>query len=148
MPSSVEAELRALNEQYFHAVDQRDFAALGACFATDVVAIYLGGEWRMEGRAAVLERLEVIKSFDSCIHAPATMSFSVGGDGAGESATGVVLCVAHLLIDGQMVVRGLQYTDRYQLDPAGGGWQIAERRQDELFQYELPAVEPRHPVNR
>lgn len=138
------AELRALNERYFNALDRLDFEAIGDCFTADAVAVYLGGDWEMNGREAILERLDALRSFDSSIHLPATMSLSVDG----ETGAGEVFAVATLASSGdgtkRVIVRGLRYTDRYLRD--GGVWRIAHRRQDPMWQYEVPAVTPAIPT--
>lgn len=137
-------QLRALNEAYFSALDRRDFDALGQCFATDTIAEYLGGQWRLKGRAAVVERLRLVATFDGTLHLPGTMSF----DGATAAPTGTVFAVASLSVDdgagtSRVIVRGLRYSDVYVADD--GLWRIARRRQDELWQYEMPAVTPAVP---
>jgi ketosteroid isomerase-like protein len=139
-------ELRALNERYFHALDQRDLSAVGECFTDDAVSIYLGGDWEFTGRDALVERLAVIKTFDSSIHVPTTMSFSV----AGHVATGTVYAIAHLALADReatrIVVRGLRYVDEYSHDQQV--WRISRRRQDPMWQYEVPAVNPEVPGQR
>jgi len=131
--------LRDLNERYFQAVDERDLDAVGACFALDATCVYLGGAWRLSGRRAIVERLSIINTWLSTVHSPATMSFTVGR----QSADGVIYAVAHLMTAGEdgsrrITVRGLKYGDHY--TRASGEWLIAERRQEPLWQYEVPAV--------
>jgi ketosteroid isomerase-like protein len=139
-----ELAIRELNERYFHALDERDFDGLGACFAEGAVAVYLGGSWRMSGRAAVVEQLRAIGQFAASTHVPTTAATKVQG----TDATGVLYAIAHLLhiSDGvqKIFVRGLKYTDRYVADD--GTWLIAERRQDPIWQYEAPAMAPNVPV--
>lgn len=141
-----EQALRDLNERYFNALDRLDFDALGACFTEDATAVYLGGDWRMDGREAIVERLEAIRSFDSTLHAPATMSFAV----AVAEATGEVFAVANVAVseDGvqRLMVRGLRYRDRYAL--GDGGWRIAHRAQDPLWQYDVATISPSIPAQR
>ena len=141
-----DSALRALNERYFNALDQLDFEAIGDCFTTDAVASYLGGDWELEGRQAIVERLGALRSFDCSIHVPATMALSL--DAGGETGNGVVFAVATLALTQEgsqrVVVRGLRYTDRYVLDR--GTWRIAHRTQDPLWQYEVPAVAPSIPA--
>jgi|HubBroStandDraft_2_1064218.scaffolds.fasta_scaffold174147_1 hypothetical protein len=139
--------LRGLNERYFHGVDERDLDAVGACFALDATCVYLGGGWRLSGRRAIIERLSIINTWLSTVHSPATMSFTAGQDGA----DGVIYAVAHLMTadhDGsrRITVRGLKYSDRYAR--AGGEWLIAERRQEALWQYEVPAIAAALPGQR
>jgi hypothetical protein len=138
-----EPELRALNERYFHALDQRDLDAVGECFAEDAVSVYLGGDWEFTGRDALVEGLAVIKSFASTIHVPTTMSFAADGEGA----TGTVFAIAYIAMGvgeaAKVVVRGLRYSDRYACEDAV--WRISWRRQDPLWQYEVPTVRPEVP---
>jgi ketosteroid isomerase-like protein len=131
--------LRGLNERYFHAVDERDLDAVGACFALDATCVYLGGAWRLSGRRAIMERLSVINTWLSTVHSPATMSFTARQNGA----AGVIYAVAHLMTAGdgesrRITVRGLKYSDHYAR--VSGEWLIAERRQEALWQYEVPAI--------
>jgi hypothetical protein len=143
MSMATSEELRALNERYFHALDQCDLAAVGACFTDNAESIYLGGEWILSGREQLVERLQVIRTFASSIHVPTTMSFSSDGD----RATGTVYAIAHIAIgDGdvaRLAVRGLRYVDEYTRE--GGTWRIRTRRQDPLWQYEVPTVPPEIP---
>jgi uncharacterized protein (TIGR02246 family) len=139
-----EREIRALNERYFNALDRLDFTAVGECFTTDAVAVYLSGEWEMQGREAILDRLQALRGFECSIHTPGTMSVTLDG----AVAAGEVFATATLLLledaAQRVMVRGLRYTDRYlQQD---GAWRIAHRRQDPLFQFEAPAVPPAIPT--
>jgi hypothetical protein len=143
MSRETSEELRALNERYFHALDQCDLAAVGGCFTDDAESVYLGGEWILSGRDELVERLAVIRTFASSIHVPTTMSFSSDGD----RATGTVYAIAHIAFgDGEatrLTVRGLRYCDEYTRH--GGTWRIRTRRQDPLWQYEVPTVMPSVP---
>lgn len=141
MNQQADGALRGLNERYFNAVDERDLDAVGACFALDADCVYLGGAWRLSGRRAIMERLSIINTWLSTVHSPATMSFTAGPDGV----AGVIYAIAHLITvdDGgsrRITVRGLKYSDRY--TRASGEWLIAERRQEALWQYEVPAIPP------
>jgi len=144
--TSDEQAIRALSERYFNALDRRDFDALRDCFTAETTAVYLGGEWRMQGRDAVLEKLEAILSFESTIHAPTTMSVWFDGD----RVTGEVFAIAYIAFKGdgvpRMMIRGLRYRDRYV--QAEDGWRIAHREQDPLWQYEVAAVAPAIPAQR
>ena len=141
-----EPALRALNERYFNALDRRDFAALGDCFTLDATSVYLGGEWRMQGREEIVSRLDRILDFDSTIHAPTTMSFHADGD----AVYGEVFAIATIAYQGEggthIMVRGLRYRDRYGEKP--DGWRIAHREQDPLWQYEVQGVTPAIPASR
>lgn len=141
-----EPALRALNERYFNAIDRRDFDAIGDCFALDATSVYLGGAWRMEGRAEICQRLEAILEFDSTIHAPTTMSFRV--DDAGLHGEVFAIATIAYQAEGQprVMVRGLRYRDRYREDP--DGWRIVHREQDPLWQYEVQGVTPAIPAQR
>jgi ketosteroid isomerase-like protein len=139
-----EQAIRALNERYFNALDRVDFDALGDCFTEDTTAVYLGGDWHMQGRSAVLERLGVIRSFDSTIHVLTTMSFAFRDD----IVAGEVFAIAYISLsqDGvpRVMVRGLRYRDRYARET--DRWRIAHREQDPLWQYEVNATAPMIPA--
>jgi ketosteroid isomerase-like protein len=138
-----EPQLRALEERYFNALDRRDFEAIGDCFASAATSVYLGGDWQMEGRAEIVERLEKILEFESTIHAPATMSFAEeGGEVKGEVFATATIAYR---TDGEsrVMVRGLRYRDR--LVEEADGWRIAHREQDPLWQYEIDPVVPAIP---
>jgi hypothetical protein len=136
-----EAALRLLNERYFHALDRRDFGLLAECFSRTATASYLGGQWQLEGRDAVVARLEVVLRFSSTLHTLASMSIDLEGD---DTASGHVLAIAYLSTSdapgGRIIVRGLHYRDGY--TRAEGSWRIQTREQVPLWQFEADAVPP------
>lgn len=141
-----ERALRSLNERYFNALDRLDFSAIGDCFTTDAKVVYLGGDWELEGRQEVVDRLGALRDFEATIHTVATMSFLVDDDGL----SGEVFAIAHisLLQDGdpRVMVRGLRYRDRYRRDP--DAWRIVARRQDPLWQFDVAGAPPMIPAQQ
>ncbi|ODU06230.1 MAG: hypothetical protein ABS81_05285 [Pseudonocardia sp. SCN 72-86] len=133
-PADLATSLRELAERYFRALDRADLDALARCFTEDAVTVYLGGDWRLTGRHAIVDRFRAYRrtsGLSSSIHLVGTQAFTVGGAGA----AGHVLAIAHLEFADRIVVRGLSYDDTYVL--VDGSWLIRERRQKPLWQYEI-----------
>jgi uncharacterized protein (TIGR02246 family) len=118
-------ELRELVEQYAFGADTRDREMFGAAFTEDgVLTTSKGGTF--DGRAAIISTLDYLDA-----HYPRSMHF-VGNhkvELAGDTATGLLYCLAHHVYtrDGEdrdtlMVIR---YHDDYRR--TAEGWRIVRR---------------------
>jgi uncharacterized protein (TIGR02246 family) len=118
-------ELRELVERYGMGADTRGKEVFGALFLDDAVFTTQEGG-RFEGRLAIVALLDHLAS-----HYPQSLHF-VGNHVVtldGDSATGLVYCLAHHVyeLDGQhrdtlMIIR---YSDEY--ERTGDGWRISSR---------------------
>jgi hypothetical protein len=127
-------ELRALVDAYALALDERDVGLLLSLFLPDaVLATHVPGEERGDpvyrGTGEIGQVMDVLARFGETMHLMHnhTVDFADGG----ESATGLVLCVAHHLYEEhgapRDLVMGIRYRDRYARD-AAGAWRFADRR--------------------
>ncbi len=141
MPREEELALRNLVERFFHAIDRVDLDAVASCFTPDVETSYLGGLWKTEGRDDLMRNVEAIRTFACSTHSVASAAFEVRGD----AASGTIFAIATVVLrdEATILVRGLQYVDQYQR--SSDGWLISHRRQDPLWQYNVPAVAPHIP---
>lgn len=120
--------------RYCLACDDRDIAALGACFTEDVAISTANGSMKADGRDAALAMFNAM--------------FAVRGPGFhwthdrwvrfdeddADHATGLVLAHAETCPAGRVSIAGIRYSDRYRRE--GQGWLFAARRLD--FVYYLP----------
>ena len=139
-----QSAIRDVIGQYFYSLDRRDFAALGACFTSDVHAEYFGGKAVYPGRKAIVEALRPIAQFKSTSHLICNMMIKVDGDRAKADTN----AVAYIVVDegggkGRVLVRGIQYLDDLVHGPEG--WRISRRLHIPTWQYEVASVPPAVP---
>jgi ketosteroid isomerase-like protein len=118
-------EIRALAARYTFAVDNRELAAIEACFALDAVFRSRDGVMNAVGRKAIMRQFEG--------------RFSVLGPGAhythdhvvwidgqrNDRARGLVSSHAELVRNGRPMIASLRYEDEYVRED--GRWVFAER---------------------
>jgi uncharacterized protein (TIGR02246 family) len=135
-----EVEIRALMDRYFHALDARDWPGFQDCFAEEAVAIYhhgTGGELQLTGNKAITDGIRGrIDSYAATVHANANVQVEIAGDRAKASTH----AIANVVLEGQVLVRGLRYVD--ELERRGGRWLITRRTHIPMWQYEAAAVKP------
>lgn len=118
-------DIRTLVGTYALALDDRDFATLGACFTRDAVFGPDDGSPGVQGRAAIVERLRGVL-------AGSTLSVHVNHDSfvtfladSPDRATGLVLCHAETSHGGHRIT-AIRYRDAYLRED--GHWRFAARR--------------------
>jgi uncharacterized protein (TIGR02246 family) len=129
-------ELRRLVEQYARGADDRDAVLYADVFTDDAVLYTNMGEVR--GRDALLKIAPKLARYRVTMHLVANhyVDFAPATSGAvRDAATGSVYCIAKHVYerDGveRVYVMHIRYDDQYRrLD---GGWRIAERRLNLLF---------------
>jgi ketosteroid isomerase-like protein len=136
--------VRSVIERYFNAIDRRDYALLATCFTQDVdFEFNLGTRIAIQGREALIARMSAIPRPAASSHALSNTAIDIDADGA----TAVTFAVVHVILGqidgGKVLVRGIRYDDR--LVREDGGWRIASRRHNPLWQYETVATLPRVP---
>lgn len=140
-----EARIRWLIERYYFAIDAKDRERMGSCFTEDALVVYHTGEpheVRLEGRAALLSYLEKGTAWNGVsIHALSSSVVQVQGD----TATAGSFAIAHLVVAGKVLVRGLRYDD--QVVRGEAGWQIRRRDHRAMWQYDATEV-PSHVPGR
>ena len=119
--------------RYAHAIDGRDFEAVGACFAEDAHAIYAGEELPPE-RSAIVDFLRRNVTSEVSTHMVGGVRIALDGDRATTEQTAFA---AHLEA-GRVRLRGLRYRDR--LERRDGAWQIVERVHEPVWTAEIPAL--------
>lgn len=136
------ARIRATLERYFHALDARDADSLASCFSEAAEVAYrgTGAEFTMRGNTAIAHQLiRTVSRFTATIHALSNTVIAVSG----STATADSFAVAHVIADGQALVRGLRYRDA--LTKTATGWRIGRRSHEPLWQYDVPTVPPHVP---
>jgi ketosteroid isomerase-like protein len=136
------ARIRAVLERYFHALDARDAESLASCFSEAAQVAYrgTGAEFMMRGNTAIAHQLiRTVGRFTATIHALSNTVIVVSG----STATADSFAVAHVIADGQALVRGLRYRDA--LTKTATGWRIETRSHEPLWQYDVPTVLPHVP---
>ena len=134
--------IRAILERYFHALDARDAEGLASCFSEVAEVAYRGSgaEFTMRGSDAIAHQLiRTITRFTATIHALSNTVIAVNG----KAATADSFAVAHVIANGQALVRGLRYRDT--LTKTATGWRIETRSHEPLWQYDVPTVPPHVP---
>ncbi len=106
--------------RYAAAIDDRDWEAVGACFAEDARATY-GGSPIGPGRAAIVAALRGWLTASASTHLVGGVSIDVDGDRASAGQT----AVAYRVEAGRLVLRGLRYSDS--LRRRDGRWEITDR---------------------
>lgn len=118
-------EIRVLVGRYALCLDDRDFAGLAACFTVDAVFGPDDGSPGVQGRAAIVERLQgVLASSRLSVHVSHDSFADLAPDDP-DAATGLVLCHAETSHGGHRI-SAIRYRDQYRRDE--GVWRIAARR--------------------
>ena len=129
--------IRAVLEDYFSAIDQRDLTFLLTCFTEDAEATYNAGtaDARPAQGGAKMCAMLVKRAaiFASSNHSVSNITICIEGD----RATSTTFAVVHANGGDHIVVRGLRYDD--ELVKQGDAWKIARRRHAPLWQHEVAA---------
>ena len=127
MATTEEADRSAIRDllyRYARALDLRDFAAVGRCFAPGARAEY-SGLTLSPGVDAILAHLRQISAIPASTHLVGNVLIELHGDSAEVDSQAIV----HLVLDSgphaRVRVRGLYYHDR--VVRQGETWVIAER---------------------
>ncbi len=119
------AEIRNLITRYCVAIDDRDLAGIGACFAEQASFSSADGVMHATGRQAVVAQFEGrFAVLGPCFHFTHdhTLDFE---DGSTTEAYGLVLSHAELWRHGAAYLAAMRYADRYVLER--GAWCFASR---------------------
>jgi ketosteroid isomerase-like protein len=126
-------ELRDLVDAYATAIDERDTELLVSLFTPDA-SLFVVEDGRQEelaryhGAAELAQLMDRLDQYGSTMHLISNHRLEVDGN----SATGVVYCLAHHLTerDGatQDLVMAIRYFDRYARAREDCAWRIAERK--------------------
>lgn len=122
--SEARAAIADVLARYARGLDDRDFAAVGACFTADAQATF-SGVVLAPGRAAIVAHVGGLGNFAASTHLLGLPVIELADDG--RSAVVETAAVAHLVVDvdrGPVRTRGLRYRGRFVL---GDTWQITER---------------------
>jgi hypothetical protein len=119
--------------RYAHAIDSRDYEAVGACFAEDAHATYAGNELPRD-RGAIVDFLRRSITSEASTHMVGGVRIAVEGDRATTEQTAFA---AHLEA-GRVRLRGLRYRDR--LERRDAGWQIVERVHESIWTADVEAL--------
>jgi ketosteroid isomerase-like protein len=117
--------IRELIARYGFAVDDRDIAAIAACFARDGAFRSIDGELNAQGRDAVIAqfhgRFAVLGPSNHFTH-DAIFEFD---DGNPDRATGLVNSHAEVVRNGQAMWASMRYRDEYVREQ--GHWRFRDR---------------------
>jgi SnoaL-like domain len=134
-------EIKRLKYRYIRCLDQKLWDEMGTCFVDDAVALYSGGKYRYEGRAAIIEFLSRSMGADTFhsshrVHQP-EIDLTSATTATGTWAMDDVV----VMTDWQLTVRGAAfYTDEYvKVDDA---WKIAMTGYKRTYE----EIQPRGPV--
>ena len=119
--------------RYAHAIDSRDFDAVGACFAEDARAVYAGRELPHD-RGSIVEFLRANVTSEASTHLVGGVRIAIEGDSAKSEQT----AFAVHLEQGRVRLRGLRYQDR--LERRDGAWQIVDRVHEPVWTAEVDAL--------
>jgi 3-phenylpropionate/cinnamic acid dioxygenase small subunit len=133
VPASVEdrLELQDLGHAYATAIDERDADRLVGLFTDDGhFGVHLPGVdepfARFDGRDEIRTLMGMLEPYGDTMHLMTNHRVDVEGN----TATGVVYCLAHHLTERndtlEDLVMAIRYVDRY--ERTLGGWRIADRR--------------------
>lgn len=118
-------EIRALVGTYALRLDDRDFVGLAACFTEDAVFGPDDGSPGVQGRTAIVERLQgVLAGSRLSVHVSHDSFVDLAPDDP-DAATGLVLCHAETSHGGHRI-SAIRYRDQYRREE--GVWRIAARR--------------------
>jgi ketosteroid isomerase-like protein len=134
------AAIRGTIEEYFNALDGRDFARLGACFTEDARAEYDAGDGaqQLAGRDEIVARIRGIESCPASTHSLSSTTLELDRDTARADTFAVAVLLLGPNDGGSILVRGLRYEDV--LVRARAGWSIASRVHRPLWQYEARSL--------
>lgn len=127
MPSSPDAELRALSERYAAAADDGDADAFAAVFTPDGrLAVHYPADG--DDPSTDLRGAEALAAVPGRLTERYDRTFHLLGQSTHDGDAGLVYCVAHHLsrAEGTDTVMYLRYRDRYRRGE-DGAWRIAER---------------------
>jgi uncharacterized protein (TIGR02246 family) len=130
------AEIHQLIATYAHAIDERDFDRVAACFTDDAAATYAGVEVPA-GREAIRAWLEANSSFVASTHLLATPLIELDGERARTVTSAVAFLVREREDELHLHTRGLRYTDA--LERRDGAWKIVRRLHEALWEAIQPA---------
>ena len=119
--------------RYAHAIDRRDFAAAGECFAEDARAMYAGRQLPAS-RDAIVRFLRENTTSEASTHMVGGVRISAEGDRMRSEQTAFAVHIDK----GRVRLRGLRYLDL--LERRDGAWQIVERVHEPVWTAEVPAI--------
>jgi len=130
--------VRDVLENYFNALDAKDFPRLMSCFADDGSSVdHAGTQFEQSTQSApaiVRELQDRVAKFKFSNHTTSNIAVSKVSGGA-ESIT---FAVAHLHVGEEIIVRGIRYNDY--LEKRNAGWVIVRRRHIPLWQSSCAAI--------
>ncbi len=122
-------------ERYYFAIDAKDEAIMCSCFAKDALIVYHTGEKhevRLNGHAELMKYLHSGIAWNGpSIHALSNSVVKVTG---ANTAKASAYAIAHLVVEGKVLVRGLRYDDS--IVRQGESWVIKHRDHRSVWQYE------------
>jgi hypothetical protein len=144
MPSdnllSERLRVRETIERYFFGVDAQDEGALISCFTEDASAEYhvTTPEHKIVsgGLAIAQDVYASCSQFASSNHSVSNFVVDIASDEANANT----FAVAHVIVGGKAMLRGLRYQDRLVRNP--DGWRVARRLHTPLWQIEADVVPP------
>ena len=138
-----EQRIRNVIIRYFTGLDRKDPKLFEDVFTEDAVMTALAGERRFEGRQEIIKSLMTVAGYDHTSHYPTSQIITVTGDAATGDTFGIAV-IALSKPRSLVMVRGLQYLDRFVRTPSG--WRIAERQHIPTWQYEMDGKAPQLPA--
>jgi hypothetical protein len=132
--------VRETIERYFFGVDAQDEGALISCFTDDASAEYhvATAEHKIVsgGLAIALDVHASCSQFTSSNHSVSNFVVDITPDVANANT----FAVAHVIVRGKALLRGLRYQDRLVRDQ--DGWRVARRLHTPLWQIEADVLPP------
>lgn len=131
------ADVRAVVESYFSAVDRCDYDAIEQCFTTDADLEYDAEPSRFTGGREVADWMRTFEHLPNHTHSISNCSIAVSGDTATADTFGQAVLVVGTSGPGSVLVMGLRYID--ELVRLDVGWRISKRRHILKWQYNAAA---------
>lgn len=123
--------------RYGQALDDKNFAAAGACFTDDAQATFSGVRLP-PGREAIVAHLTGLGSLAASTHLLGLAVIEFADDGASATAGTTAIAFLAGANGGPVRTRGLRYLDRFVR--LGNGWLISERTHRVDWMTEQPST--------
>ena len=139
-PTNEVRDKQAIQEvlwRYAHALDRRDFDAVGRCFTSDAMARYSGVDVG-PGREAIVNHLRNVSRFSRTSHLFSNILVTLERNTATAHTTALSALASGEEGASSIFLRGIRYEDH--LDRGPDGWAISRRVHNVDWMIQAPEV--------